>query len=144
MAVTDVDILSFISQFPIDKIALVDSITINNPGPTYANEDLQRARVVTATKAHSVGRPCFIRARFRIDGGEWQDMNTILFYTFVVTAFGAVLSNRIGQISIGCDANKVYFRTANGHHSDASGSGPFSYTTFAHTFEIQYVLYEMD
>lgn len=143
MAVQDVDILSFISQFPIDKIALVDSITIVNPGPTYANEDLQRARVVTAQKAHSIGRPCFIRARYRIDGGTWQDMTTIMFYTFTVTAFGAVLGNRIAQMSIGCDANNVYFRTANGHHSDASGSGPFSFTTYSHTFDIQYVLYEM-
>lgn len=143
MAVSDVDILSFISQFPIDKIAWVDSITIVNSGPTYAGEDLQRAKIVSTTKSHPVGRPCFIRARFRLDSGDWQDMNTILYYMFTVTAFGSVLDNRIAQMSIGCNATDVYFRTANGHHSDVSGTGPFSYTTFSHTFEIQYVLYEM-
>lgn len=143
MAVQDVDILSFISQFPIDKIAWVDSITIVNSGPVYATEDMQRAKIVTDTKAHPVGRPCFIRARYRIDGGNWQDMTSISFYTFTVIAFGVVLGSRIAQMSIGCDANNVYFRTANGHHSDASGSGPFTYTTYSHTFDIQYVLYEM-
>lgn len=139
----NVDILSFISELPIDKIAWVDSITIVNSGPVYADEDLQKAKIVTSSKPHPIGRPCFIRARYRIDGGTWQDMNSISFYTFTVIDFSAVFGNRIAQMSIGCDANNVYFRTANGHHSDVSGSGPFSYTTFPHTFDIEYVLYEM-
>lgn len=145
MPVFDVDILSFISQFPIDKIAWVDSISITNPGPTYANEDVQRARIVTGQKAHGVGRPCFIRARYRIDGGVWQDMGTVLTYTFSIPSVGVVLPGRLSQISIGCDASNVYFRTANGHHSNASGgpAPPYSYTSYSHTFDIQYVLYEM-
>ena len=143
MAITDVDILSFISQFPIDKIAEVNSISVYNPGPSYDSEDLARAKIITAQKAHSVGRPCFIRARYRIDGGTWQDMNTASYYQFVIINFGVQLTNRIGQISIGCDGSNVYVRTANGHHSDVSGYGPFTYAPYGHTYEIQYVLYEM-
>lgn len=143
MAIRNVDILSFISQFPIDKIAWVDSTTIVNPGPTYANEDMQRAKITTATKTNPVGRACFIRARYRIDGGDWQDMASTSYYAFTVTSTGTVLTNRVSQMSIGCDANTIYFRTANGHHGNASGTGPFTYTTFPHTFDIQYVLYEM-
>lgn len=143
MAVQDVDILSFISQFPIDKIAWVDSITIVNSGPTYANQDLQRARIVTAQKEHSIGRPCFIRARYRIDGGAWQDMRAVSYYTFNMPSIGLIQLARLAQISVGCDSSTVYFRTANGHHSDASGTGPFTYTAIPHTFDIQYVLYEM-
>lgn len=141
--ITNVNLLSFISEFPIDKIAHIDSISIYNPGPSYAGEDLERAFVVAAQKAHPVTRPCFIRARYRIDGGTWQDVGSVQYYQFTVLSYGIQLGNRVGQVGIGCDANNVYFRTANGHHSDVSGSGPFSFTSYGHTFEIQYVLYEM-
>ena len=150
MTAQNLDLLSFISSLPIDKIAHVDSISVTNPGASASVENnSQVARIVTASKDHPVGRTCFIRARWRIDGGGWQDMGNILKYSFTFSVDGTpqvTLSNRIAQISIGCDANRVYVRTANGHHGDAnfnSGSGSLSFTEIPHTFEIEYVLYEM-
>ena len=149
MAIQNLDFLAFISTLPIDKISHVDTISISNPGPRPVQEREQSARIITGQKSHPVGRRCFIRARWNVDGGDWQDMGNILGYQFTFSVDGTpmtTLTNRIGQISIGCDANNVYVRTANGHHGDVNmngGSGALSYTTIPHTYNIEYVLYEM-
>lgn len=142
---------AFISTNDIDKIVLEGEVTIVNDGDTGTS--YQTANIATDSATNTYGRACMIRARWSIDSGSnWQSLDSQLIYTFTLNSeagdpghpFSTTLSGLDSAISVGCDANSVYFRTANGKHGTVTGTTTPSYTPTSRTFVIQYELYERE
>lgn len=142
----DFDLLSFISEHPIDKIVYHDTITVVNDGVTSGQPATwQEAKIVTATLPNPYGRAALARARWSIDGGTtWQPMEARLVYTFTLTALSTVINGLDSAIAIGCSDSTVYIRTANGRHGDVGGNPPTTYTPTSRTFLIEFWLYERE
>lgn len=142
----DLDLLSFLSEHPIDKIVHHDTITIVNDGDTSGQVGtFQTAKIVTDTRPNPYGRAALMRARWSINGGStWQALESKLVYTFTLTSFGVILNGLDSAISVGCSDSTIYFRTANGRHGNVGGSPPSSYTPTSRTFLIEYWLYERE
>ena len=150
MPLAELDDIAFFSQHPIDKVVEQGTITIVNDGDSSW---YQEAKIVTDSASHSYGRACLARARWSIDGGtSYQGMNTQIIYTFTVNTeagdpghpTSVTLYGLDSAISIGCDTDTVYFRTANGKHGTVTGTVTPSYTPTSRTFLIEYALYEWD
>ena len=148
-SLNNLDLLSFISVHPIDKIVQEGEVTIVNSGAISFSK---QAKIVTSTEINSYGRASLARARWSIDSGvSWQALESTLLYTFTdhySGMFGTIdslLSGLKAAISIGCDGSIIYFRTANGFHGDTtSDDSTTTYTPTSLTFLIQYKLYERE
>lgn len=152
----DIDLLSFLSDNPIDKIVFPtlttdnNEITIVNDGDTTSLlGGFSQAKIVEDTRPNPYGRAALARARWSIDGGDnWQALESKILYGYnlIVTGIGTFPNGGLDSaISIGCDDSTVYFRTANGRHGNVTQnpmSGATSYTPTSRTFLIQYWLYE--
>lgn len=76
----DLDALSFLSKYPIDKIVQHGTMTLIHPGAmsstygTTTNEP--NYRNVTVSQTNNYGRKGYIRGRYSIDGGTtWNGMD---------------------------------------------------------------------
>lgn len=141
--------LNYYSADSIDKIVADGSIVITNDGDT--GTDYYWANIVTDTDANPYGRAGLIRARWSIDGGvNWQGLDSQIVYAYTVNTEagdpGHPASTTLGgldsAISVGCDTDTIYFRTANGKHGTVTGTTTPSYTPTSRTFIIEYWMYE--
>ena len=142
----DTSKLNFITRHSIDKVVQQGTVTIVNDGATTSATE---SKIVTETVPNDYGRAALARCRWRVDGGSWQGMTSQMVYTFTYTDSTIPSSDSTpglkAAISIGCDDNFVYFRTANGLHGDVTYNGSTeSYTPTSQTFEIEYALYERE
>ena len=143
----NIDLLSFLSSMPIDRILHHGTVSIYNPGPT-ADEASNNMHMIDLRIPNPVGKPCFVRARWNI-GGAWQDLSNKLEFLFYHNAAGFSRQpqvNTLAEICVGVSNSEIVFRTGNGHHSDIYQDTPFGehrFTPYPHTFTIEYVLFDM-
>lgn len=142
----DLDILSFLSTNPPDKVVATGSIQVVNSGAT--SNDSQSALIVTSTADNPYGTAVFVRGAYSIDGGlSYNSLSSHIIYTFTYTdtsgPFVVTLNGLKAGCSIGVKDNLIYFRTANGFHGNVSYTSPTqTYTPTSLTFDIKYALFE--
>ena len=144
----DPDKFLFTSDYPIDKVVHTGTLTIVNDGQTSGQSgSWQTSKYVdSGILANPVGRDCFIRFVWSIDGGtNWQSSTTHLWYGYQVFYPGltANLGGVQGAVSAGCSNTGMIFNTINGSHGNVSvnSGGGASYTPISRTFNIKYVMY---
>lgn len=153
----DINLLSFFSEHPIDKIVEINEISIVNDGNTTGSGSGtgdSTARIVSESIANPYGRAALVRAKWSIDGGNnWQALEARLNYAFTITItdFGVTsppLRGLQAAISIGCSDSSIIFRTANGYHGNVSRTfaapATSGYTPISQTFLIKYWVYERE
>lgn len=144
------DLLEYYSGDAIDKIVYQDTINLSMPAPVgyyYTDSD----QIVEQTVPNPYGKACMVRFKWRIDGGNNNAQDAVLQYSFSIDAspLGGPVNPAepgcLGAVVVGVNATEIRFRAINGHHSNVTyTTGADSFTGYAHTFTIDYVLYEVD
>lgn len=140
------DQISMTSDHNIDKIVYQNTISVVNSGAT-GQEDFT-AFIVTGTAPNPYGRKCFARFRWSVDNGTtWQAQNTKIIYLYKITLTSIPLTDYVNGLSaamsVGCNKDTIFFRTANGLHGDVIDNGvTTSYTPIPQTFLIEYSIFE--
>lgn len=138
----------FDSLHPIDKILITDTITDVNDGSTSFN---QEAKIKTITLPNPYGKKVFIRAKWTIDGVNYNSLDTHIVYTYTYNTVApapvtsATLSGLKAAVSVGVSDSSIVFLTGNGLHGNVTDNGTvITYTPTPQTFTITYVLYEKE
>lgn len=150
------DKLQFYSGDAIDKIVApkVQRSIYNNGSTSGQTATWQTAKIVSVTFTNPYGKKCFVRGRWSIDGGTtWNTFDSHLTYTFNLHFVGGspnppdqLQSGLKAAVSIGVSDSEVKIVTANGHHGTVTfniGNGSSSYSPTAHTFLVEYELFEV-
>lgn len=144
----DLDFLSFLSKYPIDKIIATGTASYLNSGVT---SDYAAAKIQNDTIVNPVGRLCFARFVWSIDLASYSSADAHLFYSYTIsiTPPGVTSSPARGlkaAAAMGISATTITFQTANGDHGNVAsidGGATFPYTPVAHTFNFKYALFEI-
>ncbi len=149
MPSANIDLISFLSTKPADKIIFSGEISITNDGNTGTSD--QTAKIVQQAIQNPYGRASLIRVRWSIDAGtNWQSHDTHLTYTYTYTdtgfGFSALVSGLDSAVSVGSSDSEIVFRTANGRHGNVTANmgASITYTPTSRTFVIQYWGYERE
>lgn len=146
-----VDLLSFFSEYPNDKVVHTGSVSIVNDGATTNNP--QSSKIVTSSTTNPYGKKCMVRFKYSVDGTNYNSQDAHLAYAYTITTvaphpfpgFSTTLGGLRGAVSIGVSASEIKFRTANGYHGNVTDNGTtYAYTPTSQTFTIVYALYEAD
>jgi hypothetical protein len=141
----DLDSMAFLSSDNLDKIVATGTVSYVNGGATT---DCQTAKTQVDTIANPYGLKAYARAKWSVDGTNWNSLDSRLTYTFTynVPAFGIsqTLSGLKAAISVGVSDDSIYFCTANGYHGTVTENpiGVIAYTPISLTFQIMYSIYE--
>lgn len=162
----NLDLLSLLSDHPIDKIVQSDTISIPHPGAIGVNTpgsfgvtNMPSNRRVTHSVPNEYGRAGFIRAVYSFDNGDtWQNvLNEVRFQwqidnrTDGVFDFYTYEAGLRSRVAVGCSDSTIYFEVINNYLSGATianFSTATTITTFsgwsavAQTLLVKYWLYE--
>lgn len=142
-SLVNIDSLSFLSKYPVDKIVQTGSIQITNSGAT--TNDPFKSLIVTGTEPNSYGKKAFCRFVWSVDNVNFNGSDNIMVYGWQLSVpavpttvdFGGLR----GAVSAGVSASAITFRTANGYHGNATQVGAtYTYTPTSQVFYIKYGL----
>lgn len=143
----DRDFLTYFSRDEIDKILDRGTVYINNPGNSSSP---QANGVVPLNIPNTAGKRGFVRYRWKVGSGSWQQSGTLLpfGYNFDVSPVGGPSVNpNFGlraAVSAGASDTEVKFITANGYHSDVvQYSGGNVFTAYPQLFTIEWALFSI-
>lgn len=134
----DINKLNFSSDHPIDKIVTTGTVSVTNDG---SSGDYQTAKIVSSSIANPYGKKAFVRARWSVNGTDYNSLHTHLLYSFVVSGV-ATLKGLKAALSIGVSDSTITFRTANGLHGNVPA--PPTFTPTSQTFTIDYAVFEAE
>lgn len=142
-SLTNVDVLSFLSRYPVDKVVQTGNIQITNSGATTNNPF--QSYIQTGSVTNEYGRKAFCRFFWSVDNVNFNSSDSILVYAWqlsvpavpITVDFGGLK----GAVSAGVSSSTITFRTANGLHGNATQVGAtYTYTPTSQTFYIKYAL----
>lgn len=161
----DINALSFISKYPMDKIVEEGTMTLVHPGAVGytggTDVNLPRARVASTSTPNNYGKALMMRAKFSVDGGTtWHEAGDELTFFWVQTLYYngtplgqlRLVSSRL-SLSVGCNDSNVYARATGVFLSgsdirvtitDPSPNWVYSgWTAVSQTITIKYWLFEL-
>lgn len=147
MPLANKDLISFFSGHPIDKIVSIGNTTITNSGAT--TNAPQESFVVSSSVTNPYLKKCFVRAKFSIDGTNYQSTDSHLLYPYTITVpavpITVALSGLRAAVSVGVSDSTIHFRTANGYHGNVTQVGAnYTYTPISQDFHIIYAIFEVE
>jgi hypothetical protein len=153
---TDINLLSLITKYSIDKIVSTGTIVVVNDGNTTASgsgDGDQLARIVNSTISNPYGKKALCRFVWSIDGVNFNAGDSHLIYSYTTTftdipITSPPLKSLAAAVAIGVSEGEIIFSTANGSHGDVSrlSSSPITsgYTPTPRTFTIKYALFSLE
>ena len=144
----DVDLLSFLSLHPLDKILSTGTVSYTNSGAT---SDYAAAKIQNDTIVNPHNKLCLVRFVWSVDTVNYNaaDSRLLYQYTTTITPPGVATTN-VGlqaAVAIGISSSLITFQTANSYHGNVvsvDGGGTYTYTPTSQTFTIKYALFEID
>lgn len=149
MSTIDLDVLSFLTLYPIDKVITTGTATYTNNGVT---SDYAAAKIQNDTLTNSAGKLCFVRFVWSIDGGGYNSADAHLFNSYTITFNPPGVTSTPARgfkagAAMGVSLSTLSFQTANGDHGNVLTTdfgASYSYTPVSHTYTFKYALFEID